>query len=340
MNLDCKMLIKKNIFDTVTVSYFKKYTGKESLEIPVSRVLRGIKSDCFKPIVENVRKYRDCNVDLSKKYKTQLHAVTFSGLFLNNRRQEECTHYNNLLVIDIDHLEADKLLEVHEYLNNDPYVASFWVSPSGRGYKGLVYLQYDDALNDSDVITKHKVAFRQLYTYLLSNYGIELDRSGSDISRLCFLSWDPNLVLKDSANAFKVNYDDLSIPQEKKHCKKGCEVSLKKLDWNHINGMSNFPHNSENRFKLNSIYKKLVKSNVSITDTYENWVKVAFAIASSIHPIKGKEIFLKLCRLDGEKNDDIKSEHLIFDAYSKNTCKVGMGTIIYLAKQKGLNLNS
>lgn len=340
MNSDCNKLIGKDIFENIKVSYFTVYTGKESFEIPVSRILRGIKSDYFKPTVENVRKYRDSNIPLSKQYKTQLHAVTFSGLFPCNRKQEECTQYNNLLVIDIDHIEAEKLYDVHEYLNNEPYVAAFWVSPSGRGYKGLVHLHYDNSFSNIDMVTKHKVAFWQLYLYLLSNYGIELDRSGSDISRLCFLSWDPYLVLKDTSSVFEVKYDDLSVPQDKKKNKEGKAVALKKLDWNHVYGMSDFPHNSENRFKLNTIYKKLLKKKVSITDTYENWVKVAFAIATSIHPIKGREMFLKLCRLDGVNHDETKSDHLIFDAYSRNTRKVGFGSIIYLAKQKGLNLNS
>ena len=114
MNSDCNKLIGKDIFENIKVSYFTVYTGKECFEIPVSRILRGIKSDYFKPTVENVRKYRDSNIPLSKQYKTQLHAVTFSGLFPCNRKQEECTQYNNRLVIDIDHIEAEKHYDIHE----------------------------------------------------------------------------------------------------------------------------------------------------------------------------------------------------------------------------------
>lgn len=334
------MEYNKDIFDNITVSYFKEFTGKESFEMPVSRVLRGIKSDCFKATVENVRKYRDSDVQLSKQYKTHLHAVTFSGLFPNNRTQAECTHYNNLLVLDIDHLYADKMFETRECLNSDPYVAAFWLSPSGRGYKGLVHLSYEDELSDIDMITKHKIAFRQLYTYLLSTYGIELDRSGSDISRLCFMSWDPYLVTKDISSAYEVKVDDLTMPATRENGNSPKTTPLKQLDWNHIIGTARYPDNSENRFKLGNIYKKLLKRHLSITDTYENWVKVAFAIASSIHPVKGKELFIKLCELDGVNNDKTRSEHLIYDAYAKNTQKVKFGTIIYLAKQKGLNFNS
>ncbi len=94
------------------------------------------------------------------------------------------------------------------------------------------------------------------------------------------------------------------------------------------------------RFKLNSIYKKLKKRNLSITDTYENWIKVAYAIASNLHPEIGRKIFLQLCELDGINHDATRSEKLIFDAYQKHKGRVGFGTIIYLAKQKGIELNS
>lgn len=340
------MEFNKESFNQIYVSYFKSFTGKESCEMAVSRVLNGIRSDYFKSAVENVRLYRESNPDLSKQYKSSLHAVTFCGLFPNERKQGSCTQYNNLLVIDIDHLESDKFYEVYDSLMQDPYVAAFWESPSGRGYKGLIHLNYKENTLDFDVKTRHKIAFRQIYIYLLSTYGIDLDRSGSDISRLCFMSWDPNIVIKDRSKAFEV--DDNPMPDksvgvssnEKSSDKKKSseyETKLKVLDWKHVYGLSGFPQNSEYRFKLANIYKKLSKRGISITDTYENWVKVAFAIASTIHPTKGKELFLNLCRLDGIKHDEAKSERLIFDAYSRNTRKVNFGTIIYLARQKGLS---
>jgi hypothetical protein len=51
-------------------------------------------------------------------------------------------------------------------------------------------------------------------------------------------------------------------------------------------------------------------------------------------------LFLKLCRLDGARHDEEKSERLIFEAYAKTNHEVGFGTIIYLAREKGLNINS
>lgn len=97
--------------------------------------------------------------------------------------------------------------------------------------------------------------------------------------------------------------------------------------------------NGYNRSLLTYIYKKLAKKGISITETWEDWVKVAFAIASSVHPEKGRELFMKFCSLDGEKNDIVKSERLIWDAYNRNLGKCSISTIIYLAKQKGIVLD-
>lgn len=339
------MLVPSSFFDDIQVSYFKYFKDGPSLDISVSRVFNGIRSDVFKETVQNVRKYKEGNIELSKQYKSTLPAVTFCGTFREKRNLDSCVCYNPLMVIDIDHVE-DALMEVYaKYLEEDPYVAAFWKSPSGSGYKGLVHLDYDESTDKLDKKDKHKLAFRQLLTYLLANYGIALDESGSDIPRLCYMSWDPQLEVKSEANAFEVKLGDdeaelfaVSSKNHGHHEKR--ERKTVQLDWNQIIGDADYPLSNHYRYLLGNIYKKLVKRNLSITNGYANWVKVAFAIASNIHPVKGKELFLKLCQLDGVDHDEQKSERLIFEAYAKTTHRVGFGTIIYLAREKGLNINS
>lgn len=335
------MLLPSSSFDNIIVSYFKFFKGGPTHEISISRVLGGIRSDAFKNIVLEVRKYKPTNIELSKKYKSTLPAVTFCGTFKEKRNLESCVHYNNVMVIDIDHID-ENLMEVYaQYLKDDPYIAAYWRSPSGDGYKGLVHLQYDEEVEKLELKDRHKVAFRQLLKYLLAKYGIELDDSGSDIPRLCYMCWDPELHVKDEAEIYYVKGEELD---EFKHYdgerKAKAPRPTVELDWNQIVGKADYPLSNHYRFVLSNICKKLVKRNASITDNYANWVKVAFAIASNIHPVKGKELFLKLCRLDGDRHDEQKSERLIFEAYAKTNHEVGFGTIIYLAREKGLNINT
>lgn len=335
------MLLPSSSFDNIIVSYFKFFKGGPTHEISISRVLGGIRSDAFKNIVLDVRKYKPTNIELSKKYKSTLPAVTFCGIFKGKRNLESCVHYNNVMVIDIDHID-ENLMEVYaQYLKDDPYIAAYWRSPSGDGYKGLVHLQYDEEVEKLELKDRHKVAFRQLLKYLLAKYGIELDDSGSDIPRLCYMCWNPELHVKDEAETYYVKGEELD---EFKHYdgerKAKAPRPTVELDWNQVVGKADYPLSNHYRFVLSNICKKLVKRNASITDNYANWVKVAFAIASNIHPVKGKELFLKLCRLDGDRHDEQKSERLIFEAYAKTNHEVGFGTIIYLAREKGLNINS
>lgn len=335
------MLLPSSSFDDIIVSYFKFFKGGPTHEISISRVFWGIRSDAFKDIVLEVRKYKPTNIELSKKYKSTLPAVTFCGTFKEKRNLESCVHYNNVMVIDIDHID-ENLIEVYaQYLKDDPYIAAYWRSPSGDGYKGLVHLQYDEEVEKLELKDRHKVAFRQLLKYLLAKYGIELDDSGSDIPRLCYMCWDPELHVKDEAETYYVKGEELD---EFKHYdgerKAKAPRPTVELDWNQIVGKADYPLSNHYRFVLSNICKKLVKRNASITDNYANWVKVAFAIASNIHPVKGKELFLKLCRLDGDRHDEQKSERLIFEAYAKTNHEVGFGTIIYLAREKGLNINT
>lgn len=335
------MLLPSSSFDDIIVSYFKFFKGGPTHEISISRVFWGIRSDAFKDIVLEVRKYKPTNIELSKKYKSTLPAVTFCGTFKEKRNLESCVHYNNVMVIDIDHID-ENLMEVYaQYLKDDPYIAAYWRSPSGDGYKGLVHLQYDEEVEKLELKDRHKVAFRQLLKYLLAKYGIELDDSGSDIPRLCYMCWDPELHVKDEAETYYVKGEELD---EFKHYdgerKAKAPRPTVELDWNQIVGKADYPLSNHYRFVLSNICKKLVKRNASITDNYANWVKVAFAIASNIHPVKGKELFLKLCRLDGDRHDEQKSERLIFEAYAKTNHEVGFGTIIYLAREKGLNINT
>lgn len=338
------MRIPSSAFDNINVSYFKYFKGPPSLDISISRVFKGIRSDVFKDTVLGVRKFKHENVELSRKYKSSLPAVTFCGIFKEKRNVDSCVCYNHLLVIDIDHVADNLMDEYRENLRNDPYVAAFWLSPSGCGYKGLVHLTYDESFEKLDDKEKHKMAFRKVLKYLLEKYGIALDESGSDIPRLCYMSWDPDIVVKSEAEAFEIKLEANDVLEDNRTKNNspirrvlGKEI---KLNWNQIIGGANYPLSNHYRSLLNQIYKKLVKKNLSITDSYANWVKVAFAISSNIHPVAGKELFLRLCRLDGIGHDEQKSEHLIFEAYAKTSRKVGFGTIIFLARQKGLNINT
>jgi hypothetical protein len=109
------------------------------------------------------------------------------------------------------------------------------------------------------------------------------------------------------------------------------------IKWNIIDGLKqeNRRGKAYDRRLLERIYRYLASRNESITSTYEDWVKVAFAIAHTFHSVYGRRMFMKFCELDGPAHNEAKSERLIFDAYTATEKKCDFSTIIYLAKGKG-----
>lgn len=332
--------IRKDI-EELQVSFFLKKEASKYCDMSIGRVLHGIANGAYSKEVSEAREYLfEGNIEEYNRIKLGLPTVTFCGTFKNGHKAEECTHYNSLLVIDIDKLNELEMMTVAEALKQEPCIAAFWLSPSGKGYKGLVHLNYDEILQELPQKEKHHMAFRQLFRYLLAKYNIDLDGSGKDISRLCFMSFDSSICIKEEAKVFDVQVEDNVITNKNKKITTTTNFIVTPKNWNEVCGKATgYKANIYNRSLILFLLKKLKRKGLSITETWENWTKVAFAIASSVHPEMGKKLFLELCRLDGDKHDEVKSEQLIWDAYTHNEGKCSINTIKYLAGQKGIVLD-
>ena len=112
--------------------------------------------------------------------------VTASGVF-SKRSDLALVNHSGLLTLDFDHVE--NLTLVKEALRNDPSsdldIDLMFESPSGHGLKCIVSI---DVMQYS-----HKNWFESMAIYFKKKYNLEVDRSGKDVSRACFLCHDPNV---------------------------------------------------------------------------------------------------------------------------------------------------
>lgn len=324
----------------IPVSYFPNKTSQATQQMSLGDVLKTIQSNRFEMLISELRRFKaDGKQDRADAIKSNLPAVTFCATFDGRRISTQYAHYNNLLVIDIDKLSEEEMARVKECLMQDPYVASIWKSPSGNGWKGLVQLSYPEEAQILEACEKHHEAFLYVEQYFKSNYSIELDSSGKDITRLCFFSWDPELVVKCTASAMPIEIEQKQTKTERKVVSQPTHSQsshlVKDYAWNQVEGKSTQKNNPMDRRLMENIYRYLVRHNSSITGSYEDWVKVAFAIAGTFHPAYGRTMFMKLCRLDGIGHNEEKSERLIYDAYTTMEKRSDFSTIIYLAGKKG-----
>ena len=112
--------------------------------------------------------------------------VTFSGTF-TKRNENALIHHSGLITIDFDHVE--NLSQLKQNLVNDEYFETelMFVSPSGNGLKWIISVDLKEC--------SHQQWFKAIAAYIRATYQLEVDKSGKDISRACFLPYDPEVYI-------------------------------------------------------------------------------------------------------------------------------------------------
>lgn len=179
------------------VSYYKNAEDNTGGLVDFAKVLRNIKKGLWKDQVEALRAMSKEDYSENKRH---LPCVTFSGTFLPTRHDAHVQQYNQILCLDIDHVTAEVLADLQDALTLDRHVLAMFVSPSGEGLKVLV--RVDSETKD------HYSAFECCRLYYKENYQVDLDVSGKNLARLCFISFDPDLFYNSEAIPFHVEINE------------------------------------------------------------------------------------------------------------------------------------
>lgn len=153
--------------------------------LSLHKIFQLITSDRYKGITEKLRNIED--VKESRTFKANhFDYVTFSGVF-EKRNDNNLKQHSNLLTIDFDHME--NLQELKAQLLNDEYFETemLFTSPSGDGLKWIIRIDVSEV--------SHSDYFIAVANYIKHTYNIEVDQSGKDVSRACFLPYDPTAFL-------------------------------------------------------------------------------------------------------------------------------------------------
>lgn len=172
------------------VSFFKKvFDSSPMISKDVNHYLDRIKDGKSKEVVEKIRLEPD--KEKRNELKKQLPIVCFNGFFAS-RSKQGLKKSSGLIVLDFDENlgTIEKAEAKKEELKKNNSIYSAWISPS-LGVKALMKIPtvVDDA------------QFKQVFNSIKLKYP-ELDSSGSDISRACFESYDPNIYVNLDAEKY------------------------------------------------------------------------------------------------------------------------------------------
>lgn len=154
-------------------------------EITLFEVYRAIKGKRYEYKTRELRMIEQH--EKARQYKARhFDYVCFSGTF-GKRSDKHLLKPSGLLVLDFDHVAEPYWLKTS--LLNDPYFETqlLFISPSGYGLKWIVSIDLSKQ--------SHLDWFNAIAYYVKKNYRMEVDKSGKDVSRACFLSWDPEVYI-------------------------------------------------------------------------------------------------------------------------------------------------
>jgi hypothetical protein len=168
-------------------SYFRcpVTNTQPNAEMTIADVYGAIKSNKYKRQTEELRSISEA--ESARKYKAKhFDYVTFSGIF-SKRNDSALIQHSGLITLDFDHVS--NLQELNETLLKDKYFETelMFVSPSGDGLKWIISIDLKEC--------NHQDWFQAIAAYLMTTYQLEVDKSGKDISRACFLPNDPKVYI-------------------------------------------------------------------------------------------------------------------------------------------------
>lgn len=172
---------------------FNQPIEKRSLILLMKDIIEGKYKDNIEPIRMALGMGK---TDRADKLKRQLPAFTPSGVFEGGRKIEYLKMYSGYVHLDFDKMTDEELSNAREKLKEIPYTFAYFISPSGNGLKVFIEIDTD--------VQHHDLAYKQVQHYYEKELGIEADPKCKDITRLCFVSYDPHGYKNIQNQKFKV----------------------------------------------------------------------------------------------------------------------------------------
>lgn len=208
----------------MTISFYPDTFSQNFTIVSPENVISGIIGGQWRNNIEYLRTLNKKEYDTEKK---KLPALTWGGAFAPGTRSiATLKAYSSLVVIDVDKLDETMVATLKVQLAADPYVYFVFTSPSGAGIKIVVKVNSPGE--------HHRSAFLHLQNYFENTYLIKVDQSGKDVSRLCYVSYDPLAFVNTNSKVFEVDLKYGVIVSDYKTTEEGYKSAQEALKIFHV----------------------------------------------------------------------------------------------------------
>lgn len=286
---------------TAEVSLFESY--KNPVPLRTIRMIDFL-TKCNHRLSELVCKLRNNeNKELIKSIKSTLPAITPSGIY-RTRHTKDLIQHSGFICLDFDDVKDMDL--AWEQLQSCLYVAFLNKSVSGKGLFAIVPIKYPE---------KHKKHFNSLRSFMFDTFGLNIDKSCSDVSRLRGYSLPDRFYLNPEAIQYEQIKDDIAMPVPS-------SPILARGDKDHE--------------RLQMLLDAINRSGIDITQDRDDWVKIGLALAGEYGEI-GRGYFHQISR-HYSKYKYVQADRQ-YNSFLRCGKKCSLRSIFYIAKRYGVVLN-
>lgn len=286
--------------------------------------LNWIRNGEFKEQIEDIRGTKDKDARSAKK--KGLPAATVSARFFPTRNIKNLVGHTGLIQIDLD--DVEDILKVLGWLLKDPYTLACFISPSGNGIKIIVRIPPN--------AKTHRASFRALRRYYREKYGAELDDACSDVSRLFYVSYDPNIFVNFEASEF--------AELEQAELSQAIKEPITNSEDEALTG-EDIPHFKNHNPTLDVLHKeveivigRILEAKKDITASYKDWLSIGFAFANEFNEA-GRHFFHDVSRFHPTYNS-IECDKQYNICLQGNGQGININTFFFLAKKGGINIRT
>lgn len=159
--------------------------------------------------------------------KGELPSVTFSARFIGGRRYDKLIEYNGEIPIDLDKKTPEELARISAAVTRSPFTHISFTSPKGNGYKLTVQTSLPDGTlpqSPEEVRNYHAHAYDQVAALYEELCQTDIDESGKDMTRICYLPHDENAYLNPAPAVSDCRPQPSAQREEKENSRteKGC----------------------------------------------------------------------------------------------------------------------
>jgi hypothetical protein len=197
-----------NLTNPKKVTLFHNFSVNAG-SIPLVNILQDVKNGVHATVINTLRQsVEKGDKSNAERIKKSLPGFTASAQYSGARKPENIVEYSGIIILDIDHAGKENIAELRSKAATVPNTVFSFRSPSGDGLKIGVMPSSSMPLTKENHLYNYSVT-ADYYEHLL---GVKIDRSGKDIGRLCFVSFDTDIYINlNPEEGTLVKFDEAAV---------------------------------------------------------------------------------------------------------------------------------